>query len=711
MSSNKRLPCGAIFRSPVIRSDGSITVCNFDLGLELKLGNIKEDNLFSLWESEKMQILRKNSILNENIPLKCKNCNPDYFLSRRETVKYIKKNLKRDILDKFLVRTCDKPKILLVNPLVSPKAPFKTCVTLGLGSIAAYISPYFEVEILNMNYSNIDNYSVANYIEENNFNIVGITGMTYQIMSGIKLLNIIKENTPEVITVAGGVFATMKPDFLMQYKQVDFLIKGEGEKAFLAFLENIQNQNTNFYEYPSLVWRNEENIVENQECDFLKPDEIPIIPRKILPSFGFIYDDSTFSDNPKEQTACVIMFSRGCPSNCIFCESPHMWKKKVRLMSIERIIKEIKYIIAEYNIRNFIIDDDAFTVFKDKIMEFCQRIIDEKLNIKWRCNTKVTMVTEELFIKMKEAGCLKVTYGIESGNINVLKNLNKNFTINQVRKAFALNKKTNLPASMLLIIGSPGESPNTVQDSINLIEEINPEGGWDFQIMQPHPGTTLRREINKFKGEILTDDWDEYYSDNITYIPDKFNKQEFLYWCKKVTKRPISLAGEKKVSFSENNEGIIKIPVDMWDFGEFDKLQPYYWNGEKNFQKGYTHVLGANKGYIKYNFNIEKIPEWILIKFTACSQINEKRSFLQIRINQYKIANIFIGPKDSYGFDYEVFAGKELIKKCNMKCGINEICFEIPEKIMPNGISIMYKALENSLNIQEKTITLITGGK
>jgi hypothetical protein len=379
-------------------------------------------------------------------------------------------------------------------------------------------------------------------------------------------------------------------------------------------------------------------------------------------------------------------------------------------MSIDRIIREIKYIIAEYNIRNFVIDDDAFTVFKDKIMEFCQRIIDERLNIKWRCNTKVNMVTEELFVKMKEAGCVKVTYGIESGNVDVLKRLNKNFTIEQVRYALSLNRKVGLSASMLLIIGSPGETPDTVQDSLDLVADIQPEGGWDFQIMQPHPGTTLRRDIDIFKGDILTDDWDEYYSDNITYIPEGFDKQEFLYWCKKVTKRPISVAGVKKVSFSKTQNGIINIPVDMWDFGEFDRLQPFYWSGEKDFQKGYTHVLGADRGYIKYIFNIDKIPEWIIVRFTACSQVDQKRSYVNIKINRHIIAGIYIGPKDSYGFDYEIFAGKELIKKCDLITGMNEICFDIPEDIMPNGISIMYKALENSLEVQEKSITIIAGG-
>jgi len=620
MENRRRLPCGAVFRSPVIRADGSVTVCNYDLTLELKLGNIDEDNIFNLWESEKIENLRKCHLFNSDLPDKCRKCNPDYFLSRRQSVNLIKKEYGKEKSLEFLIRTFPKPKILLVNPLVSPKAPFKTCVSLGLGSIATYISPFYEVEILNMNYSGLDNFSVASYIEDNGFNVVGVTAMTYQIMGALRLLNVVKERTPEVITVAGGVFSTMAYDFVMQNEQVDILIRGEGEKAFLDLLRNFENGKTDLSEYPSIVYRKDGKIKENEECDFLEPDDIPLVNRKIMPSLGFLYDDSTFGNKPEEQIACVVMFSRGCPSNCIFCESPHMWKKKVRLMSIDRIIKEIRYIIAEYGIRNFVIDDDSFTVFRDKIMEFCDRVIEEKLDIRWRCNTKVNLVNEELFKRMKQAGCVKVTYGIEAGNPEVLKNLKKSFTIDQVRNALRLNRKCNLPASMLMIIGSPGETPETINDSLSLIQELEPEGGWDFQIMQPHPGTTLRRDIDKYGGKILTNDWDEYYSDNITYIPEGFEREDFLYWCKKVTSRPITIAGEEKISFSREEGNTVRIPVDLWDHGEFDKLRPFYWTGEKDFQKGYTHVLGGYKGFLKYNFVIEKIPEYIIIRFTACSQ-------------------------------------------------------------------------------------------
>ncbi len=703
---NKRLPCGSIFKSPVIRVDGSVTVCNYDLSLELKLGNIKENNIFELWESEKIKKLREKHILNQELPEKCRKCVPDFVLSREHSVKYMKKNNMNSRITEFLVRTAEKPSILLVNPLVSPKAPYKTTVTLGLGCLASYIKDYYKVEIINMNYSNIDNYELVKYASKEKFNVIGVTAMTYQVEGALRLCELVKEVIPDCITVMGGVFATMNHEYIMKHNSVDFVIKGEGEKPLLNFLKALEQGKTDFENIKSIVWRDGKKVVVNPPEDFLEADEIPIVIRKIMPTYGFIFDDSAFENTPDGKVSAVVMFSRGCPGNCIFCESPHMWKRKVRIMSIERIIKELKLIIAEFNLRNFVIDDDAFTADKDKVVEFCNRIIEEDLNIKWRCNTKVTMIDRELLFLMKSAGCVKVTYGIESGNPEVLKKLNKEFTVEDVRNALRLNKETGVPGSMLMIIGSPGETPQTVNDSVNLIEELEPEGGFDFQIMQPHPGTTLRRGLKFFGGTILTDDWDEYFSDNITYIPENFSKEEFALLCKKVTKRPIKMASFGKLSFSEKQGNIIKIPVDMWEDSLWNRLNTFYWKGEETFHKGYTHVLGADYGFITYNFNVSKIPQIVKIRFTACSQSLEQSSKVYVSINNMEICDVIIGEKDSEGYDYEIFCGVEKTSDINFSKGINEIRFEIKKDKMANGISIMYKALENSSVIREKPIII-----
>jgi len=701
----KRLPCGNIFKSPVIRADGSLTVCNYDLCLELKLGDFKYDSLKELWDGEKINDLRKAHILGKELPEKCQRCNPDFTLTRQETVLWLKKNGKDHLITQFLVRTAPQAKLLLVNPLVSAKAPFKTCVTLGLGSIASYVQEHFEVEILNMNYSHLTNYDVAKYAKDNGFTVVGVTAMTYQVKGGINLIRVIKEVYPECITLFGGVFATMAPDEIMQNNEVDLVIRGEGEKPLYNLLMAIES-GKKIKNIPSLVYRTKEGIISNELEAPLSAENIPEVDRKLLPTFGFIFDDRVFGNTPEDMVSVVVMFSRGCPSNCIFCESPHMWGRRVRMKPLDMVIDEIKNIIAEYGVYNFVIDDDSFTASKKNVRAFCERLLKENINIKWRCNTKVSMVDREIMLLMKKAGCKKVTYGVESGNPIVLKNLRKSFTIEQVKRALNLNKETNLPGSMLMIIGSPGESPDTIKDSLSLIEELNPSGGFDFQIMQPHPGTDLRREIETFGGTILTNDWDDYYSDNITYIPEGFDQNEFLGWCKKITKRPVKIAGIDKVSFSKEQGNTIYIPVDMWDNALFDRLEAFYWKGDDGFSKGYTHTLGADSGFLSYNFTLKQVCKKLKIRFYACSQHLAKQSEVQILLNQNRIATILIDKKDAYGFLYEVQLDEGQLKEANLTEGINTLTFKIEKGPLANGISIMYKALENDLPEQERPITI-----
>ena len=151
------LPCLAVFRQPMIRVDGSVTVCNYDLGLKLKLGNINKVSFEKLWYDEKITKLRINHITGKDLPEKCINCKPDHFLTRNQTIKYLKLIDRKELAHAFLRRIQEKIKILLVNPQVSEKAPYKMTVTLGLGYLAAYIRKHgYQVKIINMPYQNLN---------------------------------------------------------------------------------------------------------------------------------------------------------------------------------------------------------------------------------------------------------------------------------------------------------------------------------------------------------------------------------------------------------------------------------------------------------------------------------------------------------------------------------------------------------------------------
>lgn len=703
------LPCLAVFRQPMIRVDGSVTVCNYDLGLKLKLGNINKVSFEKLWYDEKITKLRINHITGKDLPEKCINCKPDHFLTRNQTIKYLKLIDRKELAHAFLRRIQEKIKILLVNPQVSEKAPYKMTVTLGLGYLAAYIRKHgYQVKIINMPYQNLNIDDVVKLCQKEGFNIIGITGMTYQIKSGIRLAKYLKNDDYTRLIVFGGPFATLAPrEILLKSNDIDLIVMNEGEETLLEIIKEYEKEYPDYTKIKGIAYKDKNNNLKiNPKRDFLDINSLPFPARDLMPSYGIIPDDRAFSNDEKGVPSIMAMFSRGCPANCIFCATPKMWRRRVRYRNLDLIIEEIKHIIANFNIKNIVIDDDSFTVNKKFVIEFCKRIIKENLNFKWRCNTRVELVDEEMLKWMRKAGCVRVTYGVESGNPDILKVIRKNFTIDDVKKAIKLNHRVGLPGTMLMIIGHPYETKETVNDSVNLVKELNPKGGYDFQIMQPHPGTELREVFAKKTGKILTNDWDDYFSDNITYLPEAFKPKEFLEICRRVTGRPVKFAGSSIFKgYKENNTYIIEIPPQHWEYGFFDEWNIFYWEGDETCNKGFTHTLGKNYGEINYFFDFP-YPDTLInsfkIKFRACTQ-TEKEGKLEIYINNKIIKQLKLPKKSLYGKLFNI----TLNEIPPLKKEKNELKFKIPRNENAQGISIMYRPLENTEKFKEQAIKLI----
>lgn len=701
--------CAHMFKTPMIGPDGKLSICNIYRNV---VGDTKDSSLNELWEHDLLLKYRISEIKGDyhKLPKTCQECKQESYLSDYEVIEYLKALEMEHLIEPYIKRVNKrKIKVLLVNPLVSEKATWKNTVTLGLGSLAAYIRDKYEVVIKEMDLERLANKDIIEIIKTNGFNVIGITGLTYQAKKGYKLAELIKKEIPKSTIIFGGVFHTAQFKETASKEFTDFVIRGEGEQTFLELLNVLKNgKKKEFFNINGLVWKLNGNIKINKERKFLDLNKISPPARDLMPSKGIIYD--AVFENKK---SIVIMFSRGCPNTCVFCLSPMMWKRTLRYMNVNNAISELKYLKKTYKINNFCIDDDAFTVNRKYVIQFCNELLKQNLNIQWRVNTKVNLVDKELLLKMKEAGCIKVTYGIESGDSKILKIIGKDFTLKEVRKVIALNKKICLPAAMLMIIGHPHETKKTVEKSWKLIQELQPNGGYDFQVMQPHPGTELREIIAKKTGKILTDDWDDYFSDNVTYLPESFSLNEFLIYCREYTRRDILCKGEKRnLSYQINNT--ITIPPSVWDKGQFDKWDLSYWVGSLDCKKGLTHVVGKDTGYITYNFrnNLKKIKK-IKVK---CRISSHSKSFEKKVENTSEITclinNIEIGTKQVYHEwpnceikEWEV-KNLEMLKKINLNKN-NTLTFKIKKNAKyKNGITIYYKALENRFKKKEMPIII-----
>jgi len=182
-----------------------------------------------------------------------------------------------------------------------------------------------------------------------------------------------------------------------------------------------------------------------------------------------------------------IFSSRGCPYKCTYCASCSIWTRKWRARSPNNIVKEINSLIKEFNVNRINFADDTFSISKKRIIEFCEILINENLDVTWGCNVRVDNIDKNLFKIMKEAGCTDIWVGVESGSPIILEDIKKKITLNQIRNAFFWSKEVGLKRRAYLMIGSPKESKETINETERLLEEIKPDT-MDFSILTPYPG-------------------------------------------------------------------------------------------------------------------------------------------------------------------------------------------------------------------------------
>jgi radical SAM superfamily enzyme YgiQ (UPF0313 family) len=374
-----------------------------------------------------------------------------------------------------------------------------------------------------------------NIIREKNPDIVGISCYTFNRHACIKLARLVKEINQRIRIVFGGPHSSvMHAQLLKTYEDIDMVVLNEGEITFLEIVQNLK-EGKSFENLPGIIYKNGGQIINN---GFRQPledlDELPV------PANYFKYKR--------------IITSRGCPGRCIFCDTPYLWGQKVRLRSTGNVVDELEILNKKYGLSSFIISDDTFTFDKNRTIEICKEIIRRGLKITWDCRSRVNFVCEERLRWMKKAGCVIVSYGIESGSQKILNNLKKGITTEQIKKAAALTRKFGFKLNYFIIVGSPGETDDTIRETMKLIEETKPTSIFAY-IMQLTPGTEIY-EISKGGGLVSDIDWVNKDNGAILYTKEKSLKELTRY--RQLINELFRLFKEKFRYSKEELKGIIK---------------------------------------------------------------------------------------------------------------------------------------------------------
>lgn len=385
-------------------------------------------------------------------------------------------------------------KVLLINPSYDIKRYMGKLSKIafvfqpiGLTYIAAYLrSKRVEVKIYD---SQIETEPIQKVVKEFDPEIIGITCVTFLVYSTIELSKLLKREFPNKTIIVGGIHPTIRPQDFLREETIDCVAIGEGELIMYEFVKAVESGSC-----PTKI---SGRPIKNLD-DLPPPDIDDVVKDGYQPS----------TDNKTGDKVAVILTSRGCPFNCIFCANQLLTKGKYRAHSIERVCSEIDNLITKRNITQLFVQDDNFAVNKKRAKKLCREFIKRGFHKKvtWWAEARVDCVDKELLFLMTLAGCRIISYGLESGNQRLLDYTNKGITLEQIRETIKLTKKVGgIDIRASFILGLPTETREESLRTIKFAREL----GIDqvrFALATPFPGTKLW-DIAQAEGSLDITDW------------------------------------------------------------------------------------------------------------------------------------------------------------------------------------------------------------
>lgn len=355
-------------------------------------------------------------------------------------------------------------------------------------------------------------------------------------------------------TIAFGTHVTPIPrESLAPYPALDFVLVGEPDLTIRDLLDHLEGKldqrppivetlirkhdpayapaidekgRVNMYGIKGLAWRNGEEIVVNFPRPFIQDlDDMPIPMHELLPLHTYrmplIKGPFTF-----------IVTSRGCPAGCTYCIKHVSYQYSTRLRSPKLLMEEMWH-LKKLGINNIHMYADLFTVNREQVVELCRRMIEEKINIKWTCNSRVDYVDEEMLQLMGKAGNWLISWGIESGNEQILKHARKGAYPDKAERALRWAKQAGIKNWGYFIIGLPGETEETIRQTIDFAKRL-PLDIALFHVAAPYPGTPFFFEVVKEGWFRPGTRWEQVDMDKGTVLDyPNLPAERLLYWQKR----------------------------------------------------------------------------------------------------------------------------------------------------------------------------------
>ena len=386
---------------------------------------------------------------------------------------------------------------------------------LGLLYIASFLEKQgMHVSFVDMTLYNDAEQRLVDILQHTNFDFIGMTAYTNSIITANRIAGLIRQYSEAKIIVGGAHASALPVETLEMFENFDYLIYGEGERSFTDLVAG-----ANVSDISGLVWRQVGAIIQNPPQEPIEDlDSLPFPSRHLVGVDKYIPIPSNYYQLP----STGILSSRGCLYQCTYCgRAGTRFKNKVKFRSIDNVIEEIKSCISDFGIRDFRFYDDVFTAPRERVMEFCEKLLREDIKITWNCYARVDTVDKEMLLAMKKAGCRNIKYGVDFGTQKWMTQAKKYTTLEQAEKAVSSTKKIGIAAKVSFMIGMPGETVDEIKETINFALKLNPTYT-TFNIFTPLPGSQLFDEA-KINKTLLSYDYDEYFNKKGKILKDQLD--------------------------------------------------------------------------------------------------------------------------------------------------------------------------------------------
>jgi len=414
-------------------------------------------------------------------------------------------------------------RVLLINPKSKLPIDVRTQPSLGLAYIGAVSRQRGdEPRVYD---GDVESTPLADVVREWQPAVVGITANTTQIKSAWRAAAEVKSVDAAIPVVLGGPHPSVLPEESAARPEVDIVVRGEGEETWREFCDVLEQGSRGAEEQSAICH------LPSAICNLLgisykapdgsvvhNPDRPPIKNLDTLPFPDYsLFRMSEYTnlqptqDDVDGSRSFSIMTSRGCPYRCSYC-SQSIYPARYRVRSPAHVVDEWRHLVRDLGAQEIGVLDDSFNVQRQRVHEICDRLMAEGLShVPWIMinGIRANLADRDLLAHMKAAGCKRTAFGVESGNQAILDSIDKHLTLDQVRAAFQAAREVGLETIGFFIIGLPGETEETMEDTIRFAIELDPLVA-TFSMLTPFPGTRVYQDILAGGGRLLVDDWEDY---------------------------------------------------------------------------------------------------------------------------------------------------------------------------------------------------------